>query len=156
MHTTSKGLNCKQLLQLRGSRSLKVSYKVKVYSCINLYVHALLVHIKVTFCYNMCSLPMCILQQLVMTACMLCRIIVMASARCNSSTVTNPECFTVSDSTQCQTEVNEVSSVSSELVTAVRLQMIEWDDKKTELVTGKESFGCIYSSKSELVIDMTK
>ena len=87
---------------------------------------------------------------------MLCRIIVMASARCNSSTVTNPECFTVSDSIQCQTEVNEVLSASSEVGRVVRQQMVEWDNKKTELVTGKECFGFIYSSKSQLVIDMTK
>ena len=90
-----------------------------------------------------------------MTACVLCRIIVMASARCNSSTVTNPESFTVSNSTQCQTEVNEVLSGSSEVGTVVRQQMVEWDDKKAELVTGKEYFCFIYSSKSELVIDMT-
>ena len=80
----------------------------------------------------------------------------MASARFNSSTVTNPEYFTESDSTQCQTEVNEVLSASSEVGTVVRQQMVEWDGKKTELVTGKEWFGFIYSSKSELVIDMTK
>ena len=81
----------------------------------------------------------------------------MAKARCNSSVVTNPECFTVFDSTQCQTEVNKVSPASSELVTVVRQQMIKWEDKtKTELVTGKECFGCIYSSKSELIIDISK
>ena len=34
--------------------------------------------------------------------------IVMASASCNSSLVTNPECFTLSDSTQYSTEVNEM------------------------------------------------
>ena len=77
----------------------------------------------------------------------------MASARCSSSVVTNPECFTVFDFTQCQTEVNEVSPANSELVTVVRQQMIEWDDRKTELVTGKECFTCIYSSKSELVLN---
>jgi len=77
----------------------------------------------------------------------------MARARCNSSTVTNPECFTVSNS---QTEGSEVSPVSSEVGTVVRQQMVEWDDKKTELVTGKEYFGFIHSSKSELVINMIK
>ena len=74
----------------------------------------------------------------------------MAKARCNSSVVTI-------DFIQCQTEVNVVSPPSSELVTVVRQQVIKWDDKtKTELVTGKESFGCIYYSKSELVINISK
>ena len=81
----------------------------------------------------------------------------MAKARCSSSVVTNPECFIVFNSTQCQTKVNVASPPSSELVTVVRQQMIKWDDKtKTELVTGKESFGCIYCSKSELVINISK
>ena len=77
----------------------------------------------------------------------------MASARFNSSTVTNPECF-IDNSTQCQ--VNEVLSVSLEAGTVVRQQIVEWKDKKMEQVTRKESFGSIYSKKSELVIDMTK
>ena len=54
--------------------------------------------------------------------------------------MTSPECFTVSDSTQCYTEVNEVSSANSELVTGVRQQIVEWEDKKIELVTEKESY----------------
>ena len=49
----------------------------------------------------------------------------MASARCNNSTVTNPEYFTVSNSTRYQTEVNEVLSASAEVETVVRQQMVE-------------------------------
>ena len=60
----------------------------------------------------------------------------MASARCNSSVLTSPECFTMSDSNQCYTEVNEVSSAGSEIVTGVTKHMhVEWDDKKTELIS---------------------
>ena len=78
----------------------------------------------------------------------------MARARCNSSTVTIPEYFTVSDSTHCYTEVNP--STSSEVVTGVRQKMVEWEDKKTELVTGKECFSFINSLNSELVVSMIK
>ena len=77
----------------------------------------------------------------------------MARARCNSSTVISPEYFTVSDSTQCYTEV---SSASLELVTGVTQKMVEWDDKKTELVTGKQCFSFINSLNSELVANMIK
>ena len=77
----------------------------------------------------------------------------MASARSNSSVLTSPECFTVSDSTRCYTEVNEVSSAGSEIVTGVTQHMhVEWDDKKTELVTGKEWFSFNNSLNSELVV----
>ena len=78
----------------------------------------------------------------------------MASARSNSSVLTNPEYFTVSDSTQCYTEENEVSSAGSVIVTGVTNTSVhvEWDDKKTELVTGKECFSFINSLNSELVV----
>ena len=77
----------------------------------------------------------------------------MASTRSNSSVLTSPECFTVSDSTQCYTEVNEVSSAGSEIVTGVTQPIrVEWEDKKTELVTGKECFSFINSLNSELVV----
>ena len=77
----------------------------------------------------------------------------MASARSNSSVLTNPEYFTVSDSTRFYTEVNEVSSAGSVIVTGVTKHIhVEWDDKKTELVTGKECFSFINSLNSELVV----
>ena len=68
--------------------------------------------------------------------------------------MTSPEYFTVSDSTQCYTEVNP--SANSEVVTGVRQQMVEWEDEKTELVTGKECFSLINSLNSELVVNMIK
>ena len=81
----------------------------------------------------------------------------MARARYNSSAVTSPEYFTVSDqSTQYYTEVNEVSSASSELVTGVTQQTVKWEDEKTVLVTGKECFSFINSLNSELVVSMIK
>ena len=77
----------------------------------------------------------------------------MASARSSSSVLTNPECFTVSGSNQCYTEVNEVPLAGSEIVTGVTKHMhVEWDDKKTELVTGKECFSFMNSLNSELVV----
>ena len=77
----------------------------------------------------------------------------MASARSNSSVLTSPECFTASDSTRCYTEANEVPSAGSEIVTGVTKHMsVEWDDKKTELVTGKEYFSFINSLNSELAV----
>ena len=76
----------------------------------------------------------------------------MARARCNSSAVISPGCFTVSDSTQH----SEVTSASSELVTGVRQKIVEWEDKKKELVTGKECFSFINSLNSELVVNLIK
>ena len=64
--------------------------------------------------------------------------IVMASATSSSSLVTNPECFTLSDSTQCSTEVNEmyIPPATSEIVIAVQKMIV--DDNQTELIIGKE------------------
>ena len=79
----------------------------------------------------------------------------MASARSSNSVMTSPECFTVSDSTQCYTEVNEVPSAGSVIVTGVtKHKRVERDDKKTEIVTGKECFSFINSLNSELVVSV--
>ena len=56
----------------------------------------------------------------------------MASAASKDSIQTNPECSTLSE---CCTEVNEVSSTTSEMV-IVTQKMIKLDDKQTEIVTG--------------------
>ena len=78
----------------------------------------------------------------------------MASARSSSSLVTNSECFTLSDSTQCSTEVNEmyIPPATSEIVIAVQ-KMVD-DDNQTELVIGKDHFIPVNFSNSELVRDM--
>ena len=73
-----------------------------------------------------------------------------ATSNSDSAVVINSECLTLP---QCCTEVNEVSSATSEMVMVVTQQIVEWDDKKTELVTGKEHFRYIHFSNSELVID---
>ena len=79
-------------------------------------------------------------------------IIVMASARSSSSLVTNSECFTLSDFTQCSTEVNEmyIPPATSEIVIAVQKMIV--DDNQTELVIGKEHFIPVNFSNSELVL----
>ena len=79
--------------------------------------------------------------------------IVMASASCNSSLVTNPECFTLSDSTQYSTEVNEmyIPPATSEIVIGVQKMIVD-DYNQTELVIGKEHFIPVSFSNSELVL----
>ena len=72
----------------------------------------------------------------------------MAAATSNSDSA-EVECLSLP---QCCTEENEVSSATSEMVMVVAQPMVEWDDKKTELVTGKEHFRYIQFSNSELVI----
>ena len=59
----------------------------------------------------------------------------MASATSNSSILTNPECYTLSDSTQCSTELNEASTTSKMVV--VTCKIIKLDDKQIQLVTGR-------------------
>ena len=56
----------------------------------------------------------------------------MASAISEDSIQTNPECSTLPE---CCTEVNEVSSTTSEMV-IVTQKMINLDDVQTEFVTG--------------------
>ena len=56
----------------------------------------------------------------------------MASAISEDSIQTNPECSSLSE---CCTEVNEVSSTTSQMV-IVTQKVIELDDMQTELVTG--------------------
>ena len=56
----------------------------------------------------------------------------MTSATSKDSIQTNPECSTLPE---CCTEVNEVSSTTSEIV-IVTQKMIKLDDMQTEIVTG--------------------
>ena len=56
----------------------------------------------------------------------------MASAISEDSIQTNPECSTLSE---CCTEVNEVSSTTSEMV-IVTQKIIKLDDMQTEFVIG--------------------
>ena len=51
----------------------------------------------------------------------------MASVTSNSSILTNPECYTLSDSTQCSTELNEASTTSK--MVAVTCKTVKLDDK---------------------------
>ena len=63
----------------------------------------------------------------------------MARATSSSTILKNPECFTLSNSTQCCTELNEISS-TAEMVVATN-KMVKKDDEQTaghELVIGKE------------------
>ena len=62
----------------------------------------------------------------------------MASATSKDSIQTNPECSTLPE---CCTEVNEVSSTTSEMVYShTELKMIKsLDDMQTEIVTGNFS-----------------
>ena len=78
----------------------------------------------------------------------------MASARRSSSLVTNSECFTLSDSTQCSTEVNEVyiPPATSEIVIIVQKMIV--DDNQTELIIRKEHFIPVNFSNSELVFNL--
>ena len=72
----------------------------------------------------------------------------MASATSNSSILTNPECYTLSDSTQCSTELN--ASTTSKMV-AVTCKMVKLDDKQTQLVSGRNICISIHFLNSELV-----
>ena len=56
----------------------------------------------------------------------------MASAISEDSIQTNPECSTLSE---CCTEVNEVSSITSEMVLDTQ-KMIKLEDMRAEFVTG--------------------
>ena len=60
----------------------------------------------------------------------------MASATSKDSIQTNPECSTSPES--C-TEVNEVSSITSEMVTGTQKMIKSMDDMRTEIVTGNFS-----------------
>ena len=75
----------------------------------------------------------------------------MASATSNSSILTNPECYTLSDSTQCPNHdgLNEASTTSKMVV--VTHKMVNVDDKQTQLVTGKNICIPIHFPNSELV-----
>ena len=70
----------------------------------------------------------------------------MASAISEDSIQKNPECSTFSE---CCTEVNEVSSTTSEMV-IVTQKIIKLDDMQTELVTGN-FFILDYFCNSELI-----
>ena len=78
----------------------------------------------------------------------------MASAESNSSILTSPECYVLSDSTQCCTEQNEAPP--TEMVIATNKMMIEQDDddddEQAELVIGKELLIPIHLINSELVV----
>ena len=74
----------------------------------------------------------------------------MASATSNSSILTNPECCTLSDSTQCPTELN-APTTSKMIVTVVTYKTVKLDDKQTLLVTGKDVYIPIHFPNSELV-----
>ena len=73
----------------------------------------------------------------------------MASDTRNSSILTNPECYILSCSTQCSTELNEVSTTSKMIV--VTHKTVKLDDKQTQLVTGKNICIPIHFPNSELV-----
>ena len=73
----------------------------------------------------------------------------MASATSNSSILTNPECYTLSDSTQCSTELNEASTTSK--MVSVTCKTVKLDDKQTQLVTGRNICIPIHFPNSELV-----
>ena len=60
----------------------------------------------------------------------------MASATSKDSIQTNPECSTLPES--C-TEVNEVSSTTSEMVIVTQKMIKSLDDMQTEIVTGNFS-----------------
>ena len=70
-----------------------------------------------------------------------------AASNINDDILTIPECCT--DYTQCCTEENEVPAAEMFMVT---YQFIQCDDKKTELVTGKQISLPNDHSNSELVI----
>ena len=57
----------------------------------------------------------------------------MASAASKDSIQTNPECSTLPE---CCTEVNEVSSTTSEMVIVTQKMIKSLDDMQTEIVTG--------------------
>ena len=57
----------------------------------------------------------------------------MASATSKDSIQTNPECSTLPE---CCTEVNEVSSTTSEMVIVTQKMVKSLDDMQTEIVTG--------------------
>ena len=65
----------------------------------------------------------------------------------NDDLLTIPECYT--DSTQCCTEENEVSV--AEMI-MIAYQIMQYDDKKTELVIGKQISLPNDRPNSELVI----
>ena len=73
----------------------------------------------------------------------------MASATSNSSILTNPECYTLSDSTQCSTELNEASTTSK--MVSVTCKLVELDNERTQLVTGRNICIPIHFPNSELV-----
>ena len=70
----------------------------------------------------------------------------MASATSNSSILTNPECYTLSDSTQCSTELNEASTTSKTIVATCKT--VKLDAKQTQLVTGK-TFASLFTSLTQ-------
>ena len=59
----------------------------------------------------------------------------MASATSKDSIQANPECSTLPDH-ECCTEVNEVSSTTSEMVIVTQKMIKSLDDMQTEIVTG--------------------
>ena len=61
----------------------------------------------------------------------------MASATSKDSIQTNPECSTLPE---CCTEVNEVSSTTSEMVLVTQKMIKSLDDTQTEIVTGNFFF----------------
>ena len=75
----------------------------------------------------------------------------MASATSNSSILTNPECYTLSDSTQCSTEPNEASTALKTIVVKRKTVKLDNHDKQTQLVTGKNICIPIHFPDSELV-----
>ena len=70
-----------------------------------------------------------------------------AASNINDDILTIPECCT--DFTQCCTEVNEVPAAEMIMVTC---QIMKYDDKKTELIIGKQISLPTDNSNSELVI----
>ena len=70
-----------------------------------------------------------------------------AASNINDDILTIPECCT--DYTQCCTEENEVPAAEMIMVT---YQIMQCDDKKTELVIGKQISLPNEHSNSELVI----
>ena len=73
-----------------------------------------------------------------------------AASNINDDTLTIPECCT--DSTQCCADSAEVNEVPAAEMIMVTCQIMQFDDKKTELIIGKQVSLPTDNSNSELVI----
>ena len=86
----------------------------------------------------------------VLVACVIQLPVANAASNISDDILTIPECCT--DSTQCYTETNEVPAAEMIMATC---QIIQCDDKKTELILEKQILLPTDSLNSELVIRHT-